>query len=85
MDCPEKIFFGLDIFCWVGNTEALTARKVDNYELDYWELFDGDGEFLTNAIFTPDGAGLDLKIGGEGMKGFYDKMMGGFLKKYVKK
>ena len=29
--------------------------------------------------------GLDLKVGGEGMKGFYDKMVPRFLNKYVKK
>lgn len=29
--------------------------------------------------------GLDLKVGGEGMKGFYDKMIPSFLNKYAKK
>ena len=29
--------------------------------------------------------GLDLKIGGEGMKGFYDRMIPSFLNKYGKK
>lgn len=28
---------------------------------------------------------LDLKVGGEGMKGFYDKMLPAFVKKYMKK
>lgn len=30
-------------------------------------------------------SGLDLKVGGEGMKGFYDKMLPAFLNKYGKK
>ena len=30
-------------------------------------------------------AGLDLKIGGEGMKGFYDQILPAFLNKYAKK
>lgn len=30
-------------------------------------------------------SGLDLKVGGEGMKGFYDKMLPSFLNKFVKK
>jgi len=30
-------------------------------------------------------SGLDLKIGGEGMKGFYDRMIPSFLNKYAKK
>jgi hypothetical protein len=29
--------------------------------------------------------GLDLKVGGEGMKGFYDQMLPSFVNKYVKK
>jgi hypothetical protein len=29
--------------------------------------------------------GLDLKVGGEGMKGFYDKMIPDFVRKYTKK
>ena len=29
--------------------------------------------------------GLDLSVGGEGMKGFYDKMLPSFMNKYVKK
>lgn len=29
--------------------------------------------------------GLDLKVGGEGMKGFYDKILPDFMRKYVKK
>jgi len=30
-------------------------------------------------------SGLDLKVGGEGMKGFYDKILPTFMNKYVKK
>lgn len=30
-------------------------------------------------------AGLDLKVGGEGMKGFYDKILPAFVNRYVKK
>ena len=30
-------------------------------------------------------SGLDLKVGGEGMAGFYDKMLPSFMNKYVKK
>lgn len=47
----------------------------------------GEGEKMTDApardwrIFKGD----DLAIGGEGMKGFYDKMLPDFVRKYVKK
>lgn len=41
----------------------------------------GGGEFYPAHILE----GKDLKIGGEGMKGFYDQMIPSFLNKYTKK
>lgn len=41
----------------------------------------GGTEFSTWRVFS----GLDLKVGGEGMKGFYDRIIPEFLNKYGKK
>lgn len=35
--------------------------------------------------FQKDYTGLDLKVGGEGMRGFYDKILPAFMNKYAKK
>jgi hypothetical protein len=38
-----------------------------------------------NSASHGDLSGLDLKVGGEGMKGFYDQIIPSFLNKYTKK
>lgn len=54
------------------------------------KIIEGAGELL-NEDWKEEGntfrslKGDDLKVGGEGMKGFYDKMIPDFLNKYVKK
>jgi hypothetical protein len=45
-------------------------------------------KIVEDAPNNPDGkeySGLDLKVGGEGMKGFYDKILPDFINKYGKK
>jgi hypothetical protein len=45
-------------------------------------------EKITNDLINPEEkiySGVDLKVGGEGMKGFYDKILPDFVNKYVKK
>ena len=45
-------------------------------------------KIIEDAPNHPDGkeySGLDLKVGGEGMKGFYDKILPDFINKYGKK
>jgi hypothetical protein len=42
-------------------------------------------EHLLRDEDDPTISGLDLKVGGEGMKGFYDKILPDFVRKYVKK
>lgn len=49
------------------------------------KIINGEGEqhpnkYLPDKILT----GVDLKVGGEGMKGFYDKMLPSFMNKYGK-
>jgi len=44
-----------------------------------------NGEGKENSEGTLSFTGLDLKIGGEGMKGFYDRMIPSFVNKYAKK
>jgi len=58
---------------YVGKDLADKINK-DRKEKDY--LKDG-----SNLEYS----GLDLKVGGEGMKGFYDKMIPSYLKKFTKK
>jgi hypothetical protein len=59
------------------------------------KIFDRQGD-LTDSRFIPEGEapapsaerrleGVDLKMGGDGMKGFYDRMLPAFMNKYVKK
>lgn len=43
------------------------------------------GEGVENEDGLKSFTGVDLKIGGEGMKGFYDKMLPSFVNKYAKK
>ena len=54
------------------------------------KVADHVGKDLAQKILSqPDGlqkySGLDLKVGGEGMKGFYDQILPSFLNKYAKK
>ena len=49
------------------------AQKIVNGE---GRIGDGDYNYLE---------GVDLKVGGSGMKGFYDKMIPAWLNKYAKK
>ena len=60
--------------------ENLTAGELEEYL----------GKELASKIInsentTGDFSGLDLKIGGEGMKGFYDKILPAAVQKYLKK
>ena len=71
----------------VANNEGLVVAGVDEFKSKHLSEIVGssladkmlgmeEGDVLNNA---------DLRIGGEGMKGFYDKMLPSFVNKYVKK
>ncbi len=47
-------------------------------QIEYPKNFDDRGKSVELS-------GLDLKVGGEGMKGFYDQILPKFLDKYAKK
>jgi hypothetical protein len=49
------------------------------------KIVDGEGTPRAGGGNVKDLSGLDLKVGGEGMKGFYDKILPNFVNKYVKK
>jgi hypothetical protein len=62
--------------------------------MDQQKVADTVGKEIADKIFNGEGvdkmegkslSGLDLKVGGEGMRAFYDKMLPNELKKYVKK
>jgi hypothetical protein len=53
------------------------AEKIRN-QIEYPKNFDDRGKSVELS-------GLDLKVGGEGMKGFYDQILPKFLDKYAKK
>lgn len=52
-------------------------RAMDNINRDYFDSPDKNQRRVLS--------GLDLKVGGEGMKSFYDKMLPSMVNKYVKK
>jgi DNA repair protein RadC len=69
-------------------TRGGVGRKIVEQIFDSEELPDVVGKDLANKIIADGGgkySGLDLKVGGEGMKGFYDQMISSFLNKYTKK
>ena len=61
----------------VAEIEKLVGKEIAQ------RIVDKKGEPLGKNLRTL--SGLDLKIGGEGMKGFYDKIIPDFLNKYAKK
>ena len=83
---------GAELVITGKNGEALGATRAQPQN----EVANHIGKELADKIFTDgkrtrkDGwktytAGLDLKVGGEGMKGFYDKMLVDYANKYAKK
>ncbi len=74
--------------------EVISDRRVSDSKLE-----DNVGKEVASKMRANEGAhpgrgadedtrelrGVDLKVGGEGMKGFYDKILVDFAKKYVKK
>lgn len=57
-------------------SDGYTTKKEAQKVLTELQLNQADGKTLE---------GLDLKVGGEGMKGFYDKILVDFANKFVKK
>lgn len=57
------------------------ANKILNNENEMSYYKDINGNYETKQQFT----GIDLEIGGKGMKGFYDKMIPDFLNQYGKR
>jgi len=77
---------------WVDVNIYTPDRKepIRYGDLTHEKLKDTVGKELAQKIVDSketrgDFSGLDLKIGGEGMKGFYDQMIPSFLNKYTKK
>lgn len=79
-----------------GNYDILvtdkTGRDINLGELSESKLTDNIGKELSSKIIKDSEikksniySGLDLKVGGEGMKGFYDRMIPRYLNKYTKK
>jgi hypothetical protein len=82
---------------WVGALK--NDREIpglENKAMDEHELEATFGKEIASKIVNGEGSsipggpekelsGLDLKVGGEGMKGFYDKIVPEYLNKYAKK
>jgi hypothetical protein len=65
-----------------GDLEGLVGKEMAR------KIVDGIGKKSTSAAgyeSIGDLEGIDLKVGGEGMKGFYDQIIPSFLNKYTKK
>ena len=88
----KKFDDGYDVYSYAKGTGALIEHKTYSSEK---ELSDSYGQALAAELIKKDAAnktdnyvsveGDGLKVGGEGMKGFYDKMLPSFVSKYVKK
>lgn len=88
----KKFDDGYDVYSYAKDTGALIEHKTYSSEK---ELSDSYGQALAAELIKKDAAnktdnyvsveGDGLKVGGEGMKGFYDKMLPSFVSKYVKK
>ena len=60
---------------YIGNSlESVVGKEIAKKIMD-----------ITPEQYSTSIEGADLRIGGEGMKGFYDKMLPSFVSKYVKK
>lgn len=78
-----------------GQSYEIKGKLTDGQPHDFGtfkeaDLADAVGKDLAGKMKAADGQkgefkGLDLKIGGEGMKGFYDKILPDFLNKFGKK
>lgn len=77
-----------------GDGWSLSGKKIDGGWIDLGagirdeDLTDYVGKDLAKKIIERGGGkftGVDLKVGGEGMVGFYDKMLPAFVNKYTKK
>jgi len=80
----RKSFWALDITDKSGNT---TSQQVELEKLPDFVGKDLARKIDEEAEDNPDGkeySGLDLKVGGEGMKGFYDTILPKEIGKYVK-
>lgn len=49
------------------------------------KIINGEGKKIAGPGSVTELSGVDLKVGGEGMKGFYDQMIPSFLNRYSKK
>lgn len=71
---------GQDITQQIGHPDVLSAAKLPDYlGKDVAERITGSSE--SKGTLEGDG----LKVGGSGMKGFYDKILPSFVSRYVKK
>lgn len=62
-----------------GSAEQFTGKSIDDV------VGKEIGQRIMEATEDTDLSGVDLKVGGEGMKGFYDKILPSFVNKYTKK
>jgi hypothetical protein len=76
------------LYAWDKNGNEVLRKQVPEGEVE-----DYIGKDLTQKLFSADKdkfnsralVGADLEVGGEGMKGFYDKMLPDYLNSYGKK
>lgn len=71
----------------VGVYEAAKLPDIVGKEVAQ-KIIDGAGKEISHKgtdAATKELTGVDLKVGGEGMKGFYDQIIPAFLNKYTKK
>ncbi|PLX71828.1 MAG: hypothetical protein C0602_00210 [Denitrovibrio sp.] len=73
-----------ELMFWIGGRarEALTVTTDKLSDYVGKEIADKISKSTDNVVAL---SGLDLKVGGEGMKGFYDKILRDAVAKYVKK
>ena len=77
--------YNIDVY---HGDEGQINKILSEDELEEFIGKDLAKKIVDDAPNFPDGkeySGLDLKVGGEGMIGFYDKMLPSFINKFVKK
>lgn len=75
---------------WIQTFDKTTGKRLVDATYTAKELPEVVGaEFAQKIINAPDGmqtwSGLDLQVGGDGMKGFYDRLLPAEINKYIKK
>ena len=78
---------GFPSYITMGINKDGVVDNATQANLQGKKLEDVIGKELAKKVMSDDRqkiSGVDLKVGGEGMKAFYDQLIPGFMKKYVK-